>query len=581
MSDRLPITVRRALLRGRFPSWQPQSLAQWLDRCANAYPWRPFVLADDAALTYREVAEESRRIAAGLLALGVRPGDRVGMVMANYPQFVAVKFAIARAGAVAVPFNYLYRESELAFVLRDSSCRVLVTMTEFGSLDYQGMLDGIAPGWDRPGFADRSDDVDAVPALRHVVVLGTGGDPRAGALTVDGLAHLADDRAAPSALAIDPSSPGDMLYTSGTTGSPKGVVVSHDAVLRTAYASALTRAYEDGRRVLYSLPCYHMFGYVEGLLSVMFVGGAVILQPSFSAEGYFRGIEQHRASDVLCVPTMAVAMVESPVRTDYDLSSLKALLCGSAPAPVWLWEQVSRDFGVDEIVTGYGMTECGGAMTLTLPEDDLAMTSETVGRPKLAGAAGVPGADALVVYRAIEPADGADVGVGAEGELVSMGPTVMHEYWNRPEDTARTLRGGWLHSGDLGCIRPDGYLQVTGRSKELYKSGGELVMPREIEDVLAGHPGISQVFAVGLTDDRWGEIGCAVVVPAPDHDVSEHDVLELCRDKLARFKVPKRVVFYRPEDLPTTPTGKVQKFRLVQEIKAATAGASRPQAGTK
>lgn len=581
MSDRLPIAVRRALLRGRFPSWEPQGLAQWLDRCANTYPWRPFVLADAASSTYREVSDESRRLAAGLLALGVRPGDRVGMVMANYPEFVTIKFAIARVGAVAVPFNYLYRESELAFVLQDSGCRVLVTMTGFGSLNYQGMLDAIAPGWDRPGFAERADGVDTVPALRHVVALGTGDDPRAGVLTVDGLAHLGDERPAHLTPEIDPSSPGDMLYTSGTTGSPKGVVVSHDAVLRTAYASALTRAYEDGRRILYSLPCYHMFGYVEGLLSVMFVGGAVILQPSFSAEGYFRGIEQHRASDMLCVPTMAVAMVESPARADYDLSSLKALLCGSAPAPVWLWEQVSKDFGIDEIVTGYGMTECGGAMTLTLPEDDLTMTSETVGRPKLAGSAGVPGTDALVAYRAIDPNDGADVEVGAEGELVSMGPTVMHEYWNRPDDTARTLRGGWLHSGDLGCIRPDGYLQVTGRSKELYKSGGELVMPREIEDVLAEHPGISQVFAVGLTDDRWGEIGCAVVVPVPEHNVSEHDVLELCRAKLARFKVPKRVVFYRPEDLPTTPTGKVQKFRLAQEIEAATSGDTRPQAGAK
>lgn len=569
MTTKSSIESRRNALRDRFPTWQPLSLGDWLDRCAAQYPTRPFVLSDTTAMTYRDVAEESRRLAAGLFALGVRPGDRVGILMANYAEFVTVKFAIARIGALAAPFNYLYRENELAFVLGDSGCRTLITMTEFGTLNYQDMLDSMLPGWNGPGFADRAGQPDAAPALRHIVVLDTGGAPREGALSVRGLAELGDrHRAAFAAPAVDPATPGDMLYTSGTTGAPKGVVVSHDAVLRTAYASALTRAYEDGRRILYSLPCYHMFGYVEGLLSAMFVGGAVILQPSFSAEGYFRGIEKHRATDILCVPTMAVAMAESPVRAHYDLTSLDAILCGSAPAPVWLWQQITRDFRVTEIATGYGMTESGGAMAFTLPEDPLETLSETVGRPKLAGAAGVPGTDALVVYRAVDPDTGEAVPSGSEGELLSSGPTTMLEYWNRPQETARTVRDGWLYSGDLGLVRPDGYLQLTGRSKELYKSGGELVMPKEIEDVLAVHSGISQVFAIGLTDERWGEIGCVVVVPAPDHDLSAAEVLALCREKLARFKVPKRVVFYRAEDLPTTPTGKVQKFRLAQQLSA-------------
>jgi len=272
---------------------------------------------------------------------------------------------------------------------------------------------------------------------------------------------------------------------------------------------------------------------------------------------------------MLCVPTMAVAMAESPRRGDFDVSSLKALLCGSAAAPTWLWQQIEQDFGVSEIVTGYGMTECGGAMTLTLPEDPLWRSAETVGRPKLAGAAGVPGSDALVTYRAVDPDTGDEVPVGTEGELISAGPATMIGYWNRPADTATALRGQWLHSGDLGCVDADGYLQVTGRSKELYKSGGELVMPKEIEDLLASYDEISQVFAVGLTDDRWGEIGCVVVVPAPGAAITEDDVLSACRDNLARFKVPKRVVFYRAEDLPTTPTGKVQKYRLIQQLRAA------------
>lgn len=543
------IEACRQDLRDRFPHWQPRTLAGWLDECAQRYGSRPFVITDDHTLSYADVAEQSRRIAAGLVALGVQPGDRVGMVMANYPEFVTAKFAIARAGAIAVPFNYLYQATELGFVLADSGCRVLITMTGLGALDYQGMLDQIAPQWDSPGFAHRS--ADAVPGLRHVVLLDTGAGARPGVRTIADLAATAGE--APD-LDVAPDAAGDMLYTSGTTGSPKGVLVAHDSVLRTGYASALTRGFQDGRRILFSLPCYHMFGYVEGILAAMFVGGAVIPQPAFSAEGYFAGIERHRATDILCVPTMAVAMVESEARGDYDLSSLTAMLCGSAPAPIWLWEQVRAEFGVDEIVTGYGMTECGGAMTLTLPEDPLHLTSETVGRPKLAGAVSVPGTDALVVYDTVD------------GELVSRGPATMLGYWNRPAETAAALRDVWLFSGDLGTVRADGYLQVTGRSKELYKSGGELVMPREIEELLAAHPAISQVFAFGVTDERWGEIGCVAVVLAPGATLSEDEVLDHCRGNLARFKVPKRVVFYDADALPTTPTGKVQKFRLAEEL---------------
>jgi fatty-acyl-CoA synthase len=553
----MDIGARREALRERFPIWREQTLADWLDLCAGRYASRPLVLTDDLELSYADVAAESRRLADGFAALGVCPGDRVGMIMANYPQFVTVKFAIARLGAIAVPLNFLYRQDELRYVLADSACRVVVTMTGFRGLDYQAMLDGITPGWDAP----------TAGAPFTVVLLDTDGRARTDCLTVAGLGALGDENSgAGCGLGVHPRDTSDMLYTSGTTGSPKGVMVTHDAVLRTAFASALTRAYEDSRRTLFSLPCYHMFGYIEGLLSVMFVGGATIPQTAFSAEGYFAGIERHGANDMLCVPTMAVAMVESAARDQYELGSLRAILCGSAPAPIWLWRRISEDFGVSEIVTGYGMTECGGCMTLTRPEDPLELTSETAGKPKMAGAASIPGTDALVVYKAVHPETAEDLPAGAEGELVSRGPTSMLGYWNRAEETDATLRGGWVFSGDLGRVRADGYLQVTGRRKELYKSGGELVMPREIEDLLAAHDGISQVFAVGLVDDRWGEIGCVVVVPAPSSTLTEQDVIDVCRAKLARFKVPKRVVFYRAEDLPKTPTGKVQKYKLIEQL---------------
>jgi fatty-acyl-CoA synthase len=557
------IQTRRVQLRDRFASWTPCTLHERLDNCTAAYGDRPFVITDDRTISYAETAQWSRRLADGLAALGVRPGDRVGMLVANYLEFIPLKFAIARTGAVAIPFNYLYRRDELGYVLAQSECNVLITMTGFMGLDYLGMLDEIAPGWDKVPEDAGGLALTALPQLRHVLLLPVDGRHRDGVADVTDLAALGDRHTGASdGTPVAPWDVGDILYTSGTTGSPKGVMVTHDAVQRTGYASALTRAYEDGRRVLFSLPCYHMFGYVEGLLSVMFVGGAIIPQTTFSPVGYLRGVQQHRATDILCVPTMAVALIQHPDLGSYDLSSLNAILCGSAPAPVWIWQKFRDDLGISEIVTGYGMTECGGAMTLTLPEDPLELSSTTVGRPKLADAAGLSDGD-LVAYLTVDPLTGDPLPEGTEGELASSGPTTMRGYWRKPAETAAVLSaGGLLRSGDLGLVGPDGYLRVTGRSKELYKSGGELVMPREIEEMLSAHDDISQVFAIGLTDERWGEIGCAVVVRRAAATITEQDVIALCKAKLARFKVPKEVVFLEQDELPTTPTGKVQKYRL-------------------
>ncbi len=486
--------------------------------------------------------------------------------MANYPEFVPLKFAVAAAGAVAIPFNYLYQREELAYVLRQSRCSVLVTMTGFGGLDYLGMLDEIVPGWG-------SGAQPALPELAHIVTLSTDGRSREDVLDVAGLQALGASTAGRARPATDPQQIADILYTSGTTGSPKGVMVSHDAVLRTAYATALTRAFEDGRRILFSLPCYHMFGYIEGLLGAMEVGGAIIPQTAFDPAHYFAGIETHRATEILAVPTMTVALLQHPDRKTRDYSSLVALLSGAAPAPTWVYERARAELGVVEITTGYGMTECGGAMTMTRPEDPLTQHTQTVGAVKIAGAAGVPGstadgADLLCGYRTIDPVTGEVLPDGAEGELVSTGPTMMAGYWEKPEETAAALRDGWVHSGDLGRVREDGYLQITGRSKEVYKSGGELVMPKEIEELLTGQDGVSQAYVVGVPDERWGEIGCAYVVLDPDATVSTEALLQLCRDKLARFKVPKHIRVVAAEDLPKTPTGKVQKFRLVQQFTA-------------
>ncbi|MEU7812830.1 AMP-binding protein [Pseudonocardia sp. NPDC049154] len=555
MSD--TIAARRAALEARFPAWEPMTLDRRLDHCAAEFPDRPLVITDDRTISYRDTADWATRLGDGLAALGVRRGDRVGMLMANYLEFTPLKFAIARAGAVAIPFNYLYRRDELAYVLRQSQCNVLITMTGFSGLDYLAMLDEIAPGWEQGG-------TEQLPHLRAVVQLSTDGRVRDGVRTVDELDALGVENAGAAAEhGAAPTDLGDILYTSGTTGSPKGVMVTHDAVQRTGYASALTRAFEDGRRILFSLPCYHMFGYVEGLLAAMFVGGAIIPRTAFSPADYFAGIERHRATEILCVPTMTVALLEHPDRKVRDLSSVFAVLSGAAPAPVWLWQKVQEELGITEITTGYGMTECGGAMTMSLPEDPLDRHSGTVGRVKLAGVAGVAeyGHD-ICRYRTVDPITSEELPQGAEGELTSTGPTHMLGFWDKPVETAAALRDGWVFSGDLGRVGDDGYVQITGRSKELYKSGGELVMPKEVEELLTQYPGVSQAYAVGVPDERWGEVGCAWIVPEPGAHVDTDELIAVCKEKLARFKVPKHILLTTAEELPTTPTGKVQKFKL-------------------
>jgi fatty-acyl-CoA synthase len=568
------IDERRRAIEERFPVWTARSLGAWVRRVAERYGDRPLVITDERAISYREADEWSFRLADGLVALGVRPGEHVGIVMANYPEFVPLKFAVAKAGAVAVPMNFLYRRQEWQYVLAQSECRVVIAMTAFAGLDYLGMLDEISPGWDAGATSE------SLPLLREVIQFEAQGAPRPGVRTLDDLEHLGRSNPGASAdIAVDPRSVGDILYTSGTTGSPKGVMIRHDAALRTAYGSALTRAFADGWRTLFSLPCYHMFGYVEGLLAVTMVGGSVVLQTAFAPIDYLRGIERHRAVDILCVPTMTVALVEHPDVGTYDLSTLQAVLSGSAPGPTWLWERVARDLGATEIVNGYGMTETGGAQTLTLPEDPYELTATTVGRPKLAGVAGIAPDGALTEYRTVDPRSGEPLGPGEQGELVSRGPTNMVGFWNKPEETVAGLREDWVFSGDLGYVGEDGYLRLTGRSKELYKSGGELVMPKEIEELLAAHPAVSQVYAIGITDDRWGEVGCACVVRAPGGDITEEEVIAICRSNLARFKVPKLVRFLDAAQLPATPTGKIQKFKLVELVGSERAGASGPVGG--
>jgi fatty-acyl-CoA synthase len=575
MSRLSPAQERRAALEARHPVWVPRTTAQQLDVAAGEFAGRPLILSDEHTYSYAEVRDWSIRLAAGLLALGVRPGDHVAVDMANFPDVVALKYAVARVGAVSVSINFLLRHEELRYVLHQSDASVLITMDEFRGLGYLDALDQIAPGWERDAGGT------SLPRLRHVFVRGTDGPPARGR-PLDELVRLgesvSDDTVLARTAAADPAGPSDLLYTSGTTGTAKGVILRHDAVLRTAYASAYTRAFQDGRRVLFALPIYHVFGYVEATIAVLFAGGAICPHPVFDADRLLRAIGRHRVDELICVPAMTSAVLATARSGRYDLSPLTTMFSSGAAHQPGMWAQMLEVLGVDELFTAYGQTETTASTLCTQPGDPIERLMTTNGCPKPAGVAGEPAlGGVLAVYRAIDPQTGAEVPAGQTGELVVRGPLVTTGYYKKPDETAAALDGnGWLRTGDLGRFDSQGYLTLTGRRKESYRCGGELVVPSEVESVLEAHPGVRVAHVVGIPHERMGEVGCAWIVADGAAKPDPADLIAYCAGRLARFKVPAVVLFTDASDLPVTVTGRVQKFRLAERALAALGRAAAP-----
>jgi fatty-acyl-CoA synthase len=554
-----PLAIRRKALDDRFPQWEPRTIDQALAAAAAEFPDRQLVVTDDRSFTYREILDWSRLLAGGLVASGVRPGDHVAIVLANYPEFVAMSYAVSAAGATTVPINFLNRRDELGYVLRQSDAVLLVTMDRFRGNDYLAALDSLAPGWESAGGGE------AFPKLREVVVFATapaGG--RAEATTLDALAARTPDE--PTRPTPTPDQPAVVLYTSGTTGNPKGVLLTHDMLLRTAYGSAYHRGFQDGRSLLFSLPLYHVFGYVEGLLAMPFVGGAIIPQLSFDPAATLRGIERHRADDALFVPTMTLAVLEELKRTPYDVSSLTALFSSGGQSPDRIWQEILDLLGPEELVTGYGMSETTASTTCTDPGGPLEKLRTTNGHYKEVGVVGDPATDGrLAVYRAVDPETGHDVAPGEVGALICRGPGITSGYYRKPDETAAAFDDdGWFHTGDLGWIDAEGYLGLVGRLKDCYRCGGEQVVPKEIEDVLTAHPAVAQAHIVPLRDERMGEVGVAWVVFKDGTSAEGADLIAYCAERVARFKVPRHVLPITVAELPTTPSGRPRKFLLAE-----------------
>ncbi len=482
---------------------------------------KPFILVDGDAITFRELDRLANRVAARLAQVGIGSGEVVAQLLPNSPAFVVNMLGVYRRGAVFCPLNPRLTPAEIRFQLADASARAVITDREHARL-FEAM---------------RAE----LPSLAHLLVLADRGDYEA----------LPGPRAAAGPGAPDPSATALVMYTSGTTGLPKGVMLSHANILaNAAQVMERTEATPDDR-VLHIMPLFHTNGIVNTTIGPLLVGASIALRPRFDLEDFWPAVARFRPTYFTAVPTVYSRLLASPPE-GLDRSSLRFVRCGSAPMPVELQRRFEERFGLP-VVISYGLAEgtCSSSM------------NPVSGRRK-PGSVGLPlrGQEIRIVGD-----DGRALPAGATGEICIRGPNVMQGYLNRPEETARTIRDGWLHSGDLGYLDQDGYLFVTDRKKDIIIRGGENISAREVEDVLYRHPGVLEAAVIGVPDPEYGEQVVACVVRQPGASIGGEELIAFCREHLARFKTPRRVEFL--DELPKNGVGKIAKAVLRQRLGAA------------
>jgi fatty-acyl-CoA synthase len=500
-----------------------------LARVAAMYPGRDAVVVvhQDVRWTYADFDAAVDRLARGLLASGLRPGDRMGIWAPNCAEWLLVQYASARAGMILVNINPAYRTSELEYVLCQSGCRLLVSAPAFKASDYTAMVAEVGP---RCPTLERTVFLDS-PAWDELMAAGD------------------DDATLPDGLQFD--DPINIQYTSGTTGFPKGATLTHHNILNNGFFIGEGCRYTPEDRVCIPVPFYHCFGMVLGNLACTTHGACIVVPaPSFEPEASLRTVQAERCTSLYGVPTMFIAELELPDFGEYDLSSLRTGIMAGSPCPVEVMRKVIDRMHMDEVTICYGMTETSPVSTQTAADDDLEHRTGTVGR-----------VHPHVEVKIVDPATGGAVKRGEPGELCTRAYSVMPGYWNDPEQTAEAIdRAGWMHTGDLATMDDDGYVNIVGRSKDMIIRGGENVYPREIEEFLYSHPAIRDVQVVGVPDARFGEEIAAFVIVRDMAGFDPETVREYCRGRIAHYKVPRYVIAV--DEFPMTVTGKIQKYKL-------------------
>ena len=493
-------------------------------------------------LTYGELGREVERVARGLLGLGIEKGDRVGIWSPTRVEWTLLQFATARAGAILVNINPAYRAGEMAYAVNQSGLRLLVTAPAFKTSDYRARIHEVR---------------SQLPRLERVVVLGDQGTGVPGDLLWDdllaaGVNVKADDVELRETL-LDADDPINIQYTSGTTGNPKGATLTHHNILNNARSLAELLRYTAADRVCIPVPLYHCFGMGVGNLGCV-TSGATMVYPaeSFEPLATLEAIAGERCTSIYGVPTMFIAQLEHPRFAEFDLTSLRTGIMAGAPCPIEVMKRVINEMHASEVCIAYGMTETAPVSFLTRPEDTFDRRVSTVGTV-------LPHVEAKI----IDPATGLTAPLATPGEVCTRGYLVMQGYWENPDATAEAVdRAGWMHTGDLGTIEAEGYLNIVGRIKDMVIRGGENLYPVEVEEVLFQHPAVASAQVIGVPDERMGEELMAWVVVREVGALTEDELKDFCKDRIAHFKVPRYVKFV--DEYPMTVTGKVQKFLMRQ-----------------
>ena len=527
-----------------------RTVARWGDRPAL------IVRQQGVRWSYRELGEKVDAFAAGLLALGLKPGDRIGIWSPNNAEWTVTQFATAKAGLILVNINPAYRLAELEYALNKVGCRALVTATSFKTSDYIGMVNTLAPELRhaRPGHLDAA----KLPALRIVIQVGDTWAP--GTIPFESIYGMGDasHRAHLDELTgkLQFDEPINIQFTSGTTGLPKGATLTHHNILNNGYFLGEAMGYTAQDKVCIPVPLYHCFGMVIGNLACITHGAAMV----YPGEGFdplatLQTVAEERCTSLYGVPTMFIAELDHPEFGNFDLNSLRTGMMAGAPCPIEVMRRCIRDMHLTEMTIGYGMTETSPVSTQTALDDPIERRVSTVGRVH-------PHVEVKII-----DAEGRVVPRGTPGEFCTRGYSVMLGYWDDPERTAQAIDAGrWMHTGDLATMDADGYCNIVGRIKDMVIRGGENVYPREIEEFLYRHPKIQDVQVFGVPDARYGEELCAWVKLRPGETLTSDEVRDFCRDQIAHYKVPRHIRFV--DEFPMTVTGKIQKFIMREKMTA-------------
>src|SRR5579872_5717872 len=545
-----------------------ETVGRLLDRMAGEGPDRPALVVrhQGVRLSYGQLKTEVDRLAAGLLALGLEPGERIGIWSPNNAEWVLTQFATAKAGLILVNINPAYRLAELEYALKTSGCAALVTASRFKTSDYLGMLRELMPELQTAAPGDIG--AARLPDLRLVVTIGPDAEP--GTIRFDDVAGrdgpAERDRLAALAGELQFDDPINIQFTSGTTGFPKGATLTHHNILNNGFFIGEAMRLTDRDRLCIPVPLYHCFGMVLGNLACITHGAAMVYPgEGFDPKATLEAVEAERCTALYGVPTMFIAELEHPDFARFDLSSLRTGIMAGSPCPIEVMKRCVSEMHMGEVTIAYGMTETSPVSTQTALDDPLERRVSTVGR-----------AHPHVEIKIID-AEGRIVPRGTPGEFCTRGYSVMLGYWDDAERSAQAVdAAGWMHTGDLATMDADGYCNIVGRIKDMVIRGGENVFPREVEEFLYRHPKIQDVQVFGVPDQRYGEELCAWIKLRTGETLTADEVREFCRDQIAHYKVPRFIRFV--DEFPMTVTGKMQKFimreRMVAELgvkQAATA----------